>query len=258
MISPQLPFEEPKVTAGDPYEVLDSVLRAWKAGLLGGELMPEDAAPTIDDISRRCLFFTLPMALNYQRNSYTLWHSAAELWNANDGMWFAPSFVGSANEQDLRAALVSSRVALQPNKHVDIWRTISSELLQFHDGSVLNLISSCRSSVALLSEHVQGTRKKAFPYLSGPKIFNYWLYVLEQYCSIDFPDRDLISVAPDTHVLKASVRLGLMTDDEAAASNARDTAATRWREFLAPVGKSPIDVHSALWLWSRAGFPSVS
>ncbi len=258
MISPQLPFETPSAVPYDPYVVLNAVVRAWKAGLLGGEVMPEDAAPVIDDMPRRCMFFTLPMALNYQRNSYTLWRAAADLWVASEGRWFTPSFVLTASEQDLRDALVGSRVALQPNKHVDIWRTISTELLEFHDGSVVNLIKECGSSVALLSEHIQHRRKKSFPYLAGPKIFNYWLYVLEQYCSMNFADRDLISVAPDTHVLKATVRLGLMTADEVASSDARDVAATRWREFLAPLGKSPIDVHSALWLWSRAGFPTVT
>jgi hypothetical protein len=46
-------------------------------GILGGAVMPEDANPDLPkDSALNYLYFTLPMALNYQRNSYTLWVSA--------------------------------------------------------------------------------------------------------------------------------------------------------------------------------------
>ncbi len=48
----------------------------WKQGKLGGEVMPEDANPGLERKSlENYLYFTLPMALNYQRNSYTLWEN---------------------------------------------------------------------------------------------------------------------------------------------------------------------------------------
>ncbi|MCP4355714.1 MAG: hypothetical protein GY793_08830 [Proteobacteria bacterium] len=51
--------------------------QAWRAGDLGGEVMPEDSNPSLaKDSEENLLFFTLPMALNYQRNSYKLWESA--------------------------------------------------------------------------------------------------------------------------------------------------------------------------------------
>lgn len=49
----------------------------YKAGALGGEVMPEDSNPGLQKTSaENLLFFTLPMALNYQRNSYFLWKAA--------------------------------------------------------------------------------------------------------------------------------------------------------------------------------------
>ena len=40
------------------------------------EVMPEDANPGLKKNSlENYLYFTLPMALNYQRNSYTLWQA---------------------------------------------------------------------------------------------------------------------------------------------------------------------------------------
>ena len=54
-----------------------ALLDAYKSGRLGGEKMPEDENPALDKSSKEnYLYFTLPMALNYQRNSYKLWECA--------------------------------------------------------------------------------------------------------------------------------------------------------------------------------------
>lgn len=53
----------------------------YHQGELGGEIMPEDANPKLKKSSlKNYLYFTLPMALNYQRNSYTLWESALKTY----------------------------------------------------------------------------------------------------------------------------------------------------------------------------------
>ena len=57
------------------------LLAAYKAGRLGGEKMPEDENPHLDPASgENYLYFTLPMALNYQRNSYRLWECANRMY----------------------------------------------------------------------------------------------------------------------------------------------------------------------------------
>ena len=51
---------------------VDILYEMWKQGKLGGEVMPEDENPHFKkDSNENYLYFTLPMALNYQRNSYT-------------------------------------------------------------------------------------------------------------------------------------------------------------------------------------------
>ena len=53
---------------------MELLILMHKRGLLGGEYMPEDSNPSLDRNSKEnFLYFTLPMALNYQRNSYKLW-----------------------------------------------------------------------------------------------------------------------------------------------------------------------------------------
>lgn len=67
-------------------------------------------------------------------------------------------------------------------------------------------------------------------------------------------NRRHISVAPDTHVIQASVRLGLMGQNEAQSGGAREKAEALWRMLLQNEPLCPIDVHTPLWLWSRGGF----
>ena len=55
-------------------ENIDKIMEMYKRGELGGEIMPEDSNPHLNkDSLENYLYYTLPMALNYQRNSYTLW-----------------------------------------------------------------------------------------------------------------------------------------------------------------------------------------
>lgn len=96
--------------------------------------------------------------------------------------------------------------------------------------------------------------KKDFPYLGGTKICNYWLHVLEAYTDCRFSDRENISIAPDTHVLQASARLGVLTEDELHGGSAQTLAAKRWDALLEGTGLLPTDLHTPLWLWSRGGF----
>ncbi len=228
-----------------------TLIELWKAGALGGETMPEDAAPS--DIGRsplRLEFFTLPMALNYQRNSYRLWESATAAYADPATTWvFDPSEVVNRSEEELRGALVLHRVALQPNRHPDIWRRICSTLVTRFGGSVRDLLTASEFSVSRLSLLVQHEHKSGFPYLAGPKIFNYWAYVLEGYGAVEWTDRHEISVAPDTHVVQASQRLGV-----GKPGHRPQDLADAWRQALSGSGLSPIDVHTPLWLWSRSDF----
>lgn len=251
----ELPFEDSQYGDLDPPEIVSLLIHAWKTGGLGGSHMPEDAAPTLPDDEERARFFTLPMALNYQRNSYRLWESAAALYNSDDGKrCFDPFSVGEMDDEELREMLVGYRVALQPNRHVAIWRQVSETLAEGYSGSVLELIEVCGRSVGALSETIQVRERSGFPYLAGPKIFNYWLYVMEQYVAVEFVDRELISVAPDTHVVQATIRLGIVPGNTRTSARAQEIVALAWRDALRPLDMAPIDIHTPLWLWSRGGF----
>lgn len=77
---------------------------------------------------------------------------------------------------------------------------------------------------------------------------------IEQYTDCNFSDRENITVAPDTHVIQSSVRLGVITENESQRSDVQSVTASRWRDLLRGTKWVPIDLHTPLWLWSRGGF----
>lgn len=239
----------------DIYKKAVKLISLYKEGKLGGEIMPEDANPGLHLNSREnYLYFTLPMALNYQRNSYKLWESAKQsYYDKRVSDIFFPDKVALLSDEELRDKLTMYKVALQPNKQTIIWRTLCHTLLTDFAGDVRNLFFRNDYSVEKIKNYII-KNKKQFPYLSGPKIMNYWLYVMSQYTDAHFIDRNCITVAPDTHVIKASVKLGLISEKDTEKATIREDLSEIWYEVFNGTNLCPIDIHTPLWLWSRNGF----
>lgn len=239
----------------DILEKVNKLVLAYKQGILGGEKMPEDENPHLErDSKQNFMYFTLPMALNYQRNSYTLWECANRMYADNEAKEvFDSKSVCIMPEELLKEYLVKYKVALQPNKQPLIWKRIC-ETVEYHfNGDIRNLFILNGYSVQRIKEHIQ-KNKKDFPYLGGNKICNYWLYVLEQYADVKFVDRENITVAPDTHVIQASQKIGVISAEEAQTTNVQNLVAERWMNLLEGSDLKPIDVHTPMWLWSRGKF----
>ncbi|MFD3449854.1 hypothetical protein ACFDTO_35345 [Microbacteriaceae bacterium 4G12] len=237
-----------------------SLIKMHSDGLLGGELMPEDVLIGVVPDDELMDVLTLAMALNYQRNSYKLWESVVKAYQDKETKWiFNPNAAANSEIDILKNALLLHRVGLQPNRHPEIWQRVAKGIVgSSQKNNVQGLIDSVQSDIAPLKQIMQVKRKSDFPYLSGPKIFNYWLYVLESYTNVSWKSRELITIAPDTHILKATVKLGLCSEKVLnGGAEDRLTVAAAWETALAGSGLAPIDVHTPLWLWSRAEFPSL-
>lgn len=227
--------------------------KAYEAGLLGNQTMPEDTQPEFNSEEERLSYFTLPMSLNYQRNSYALWASAKESFNdSGTKTTFSVNSVSQMGQDELRPLLMKYKIALQPNKHTNTWHSIASVVAE-EWGSIENMLASVDYDFLKLQNLIQVTHKKRFPYLSGPKIFHYWSYILGEYCGILLKNKEFIQIAPDTHVIQCSILLGVLTEEEAKRMKREDISA-RWREILEGSGLSPSDMHSPLWFWSRNNF----
>lgn len=237
----------------DFIERVNTLLQAYKDGLLGDTTMPEESHPIFHNQEEKLLYFTLPMALNYQRNSYKLWEAALKTLDDDETkIIFDLKTASQPNTEILRSGLLKYKLALQPNKHIDTWNRISKTVYE-NWGSISSLLESSDYDFLKLKEIVQNRYKKSFPYLSGPKIFNYWAYIIQEYADVKLENREYIEIAPDTHVIQASVKLGVISEKEASKIS-REEISHRWRNSLHGSGIDPIDVHSPLWFWSRNGF----
>lgn len=233
----------------------NQLLKAHKTGLLGQTVMPEDSNPGVEkmDQESRIAYFTLPMALNYQRNSYKLWEAALKTFNDPETKFvFDVVKVSKSSETELRTALTKYKLALQPNKHINTWKTIA-KTINGNWGSFEKFFGATNNDFLKLKQITNVDFKKEFPYLSGPKIFDYWSFIISTYGGITLSNREFIEIAPDTHITQCSVKLGVITQEE-SASLTKDAVSARWRELLKESNIDPIDMHPPLWFWSRNGF----
>lgn len=242
---------------GDKKQIVTNCLKllgAYRSGQLGPTPMPEDAHPDFENNTELQLaYFSLPMALNYQRNSYELWKSALKTYEDRETRRvFDVSQASKLEVAQLREYLMRYKLALQPNKHVSTWQTIATTV-NSNFGSFQEVVSSAHNDYIGLRELVQSRYKKGFPYLSGPKIFNYWSFILKEYARVPLKNTQCIEIAPDTHVIQCSVKLQLITQEEAEKLS-REEISARWRTILEGSGINPIDMHPPLWFWSRGGF----
>ncbi len=238
---------------------VDKLIVMYKNGELGGEVMPEDANPHFESSSlENYLYFTLPMALNYQRNSYTLWESALKTYTDEQTRFvFDPKMCLKKSFEEVQQALTKYKVALQKQKQTEIWLSLCNTFVELFDGDIRRLFDTLDNDVDKIRNFIQKDNKKKFPYLSGTKICNYWMYVIYQYTDRKYKNIQDLTVAPDTHVCKATHKLGLITDDELNSSNVQQIVIDIWQELFKNTKYKPIDIHTPLWLWSRNGFKEV-
>ena len=240
----------------DILDKVNKLIEMYKKGELGGEVMPEDRNPNLSKSSlENYIYFTLPMALNYQRNSYKLWESALKTYQDKETNFvFYPKKVLQRNFDEVQNALTKYKVALQKQKQTEIWITLCNTFTELFHGDIRMLFDEMDNDVDKIRKFIQMQNKKKFPYLSGNKICNYWLYVIYQYTDRKYINMEQLTIAPDTHVCQATYKLGLITAKEMQSTKVQMIVIEKWKEALKNTKYNPIDMHTPLWLWSRNGF----
>ncbi len=196
------------------------------------------------------LYFTLASCINFQRNSPAMWASALKTYNDPETRYlFLPEEVVKKDREQIQRDLLKHKLGLQKNKHTDIWIIISRALHELFNDDPRELLKKGDWDVIKIQELLQKTHRKELPYISGPKLSNYWLYILTHYTDAKFTNMEAISIIPDTHVLQGTLKLGLSTDAVSPL-----IAAELWRELLEGSGVSPVEMHPVLWNWSRNNF----
>ena len=218
-----------------------------------------DTNPGLDSSSNEnALYFTLPMALNSQRNSYTLWESALKTYEDSETNFvFSPNKVINADYEDVQKALTKYKLALQRNKQTNIWLKLCQTFTDLSDGNIINFARNLDDDVNKIRCFMQKQAKKKFPYLSGTKLCNYWLYVLSNYTAIPLKNTNDIYIAADRHIIRASYKLGLITKEQMESSKVQTYVIDAWAKELQGTEFVPTDLQNPLWLWSRNSFKNL-
>jgi hypothetical protein len=196
------------------------------------------------------LYFTLPVCINFQRSSPALWASALKTYQDDTTRYvFLPERLAVTPFEQIRTDLTKYGLALQSNKHPFIWTTIAQTLHDHYSDDPRRVIAEAHQDANELISLLQTTHRKRFPYLSGPKLSNYWPFILSLYTDVQFKHPEAISIIPDTHVIQSSVQLGLVP----VGSTPLQVEAA-WKELLTGTGINPSQVHPVLWNWSRNKF----
>jgi len=196
------------------------------------------------------LYFTLPVCINFQRSSPAMWRSALETYEDPETRYiFYPEQLANTPLEKVRFDMVKHKLALQPSKHVLIWTTIARSLHEFYNDDPRKILEESNYDAKLLIGNLQTVNRKRFPYLSGPKLSNYWPFILSRFTDATFKNAQEISIIPDTHVIQSSVKLGLVSP---SASSLKVEAV--WRDVLTGSGIDPTTMHPVLWHWSRNNF----
>lgn len=195
------------------------------------------------------IYFTLPVSINFQRSSPAMWQAALKTFEDPETNYlFYPEIVVNTSFEKLQKDLLKHRLGLQPNKHTQIWIAVSKALHEYNDDP-REIIRAGQNCVVRIKNILQVKEKDRFPYLRGPKLANYWLYILHNFTDVKLRNLHKISIIPDTHVIQSSAILGL-TEPEAGP----DEVADAWFDLLRGTDLVPIDLHPILWNWSRANF----
>jgi len=249
-----LPAKSALASRSRIVSTLTAIRECYQQGLLGGtvhELYPRSLSPSSRE---RYLYFTLAPALNYQRSSEQLWRAAEATFSDPDTRFvFDPKNVPLGLEQ-YRRALSRHSLAVQPERQSQIWYTISCALAELYRSDPRALLASAECDVVEI-KRILAEQRRRFPYISGPKLLNYWLYMLDCFTDVKLRRRDAISVIPDTHVRRATAYLGLLPE---GACDSPERVADAWYDLLEGTDIAPCDIHGPLWRWSRAGFPEPS
>src|SRR5689334_9311015 len=112
---------------------------AFDAGLIP-RLHQHEVHPDLPKGDRlNYLYFTLPVSINFQRNSPAMWASAFKTFEDPETNYlFYPERVVLESREKIQKDLVKHKLALQKNKHTDIWIAISDTLNKFYKNNPRN------------------------------------------------------------------------------------------------------------------------
>ncbi len=207
------------------------------------------------------LFLTFIAAMDRARDATRLWNKGVELFQSYPEL-FEPAEVAALSISTLRERLSHFGVSQRHGIDSSAWNVIAhslaaggnpvSRVVDSGVGSAEELLSYLRSSYG---------GQTRFPLLRGPKIGPMWMRMLVAPGGAKIDGIDIIPVAVDVHVRRATRILGVLDTTSMSEGEARQGIQDTWRAVLATtkIGGVPgitntcAALDPALWWFGKYG-----
>lgn len=168
---------------------------------------------------------------------------------------FYPEQVVARSYEDVTLALqryeITSSFEGTVTKAVDTRRTLS-HTFHFVSKDDPRVLLKDQSYDVLQIEKFFSEYKQAFPHLATKRTIHYRLYLIQLHTNIDLLNKESIEILPDSDVIEASVRLGVV-DAKAKAQHVHQARS----EILKETPLSAIDMHPVLKSRKNNGYTPV-
>jgi len=245
------------------------ILLDWypkRNGVFSGAELPESKPPNWASPGsyEHLMFYTLTVAIDYQRSARDLWESARKTMDDKNTRWvFNPKKVAEKTLDELILDLSKYKLSKKKNKDANIWRTISLSLLELFDGDPRRLFEKYDYDALQIFNAMRSQYGKKFPYLAGStgtsKILSLWLRILHREAKINFKKLNEIPIPIDIHTARATITTGCVVGDyEGSFNELVDIAKKAWAEACKDTNFFPLQLDEPLWNLSRFGCSKIS
>ena len=207
------------------------------------------------------LFLTFIAAMNRPRDSARLWNNGAQLLERHPEL-FEPAEASAIPLATVRGRLSQYGVSLRHESDSFAWHTISNNLTEA-DNPISRVVDDGVGNAGELLEYLRtsANRYARFPLLRGPKIGPMWIRMLVAPGGATIDDIDIIPIAVDVHVRRATKNLAVADTANLSRLAARQMVQDTWRAAVAntDIGGPPgiantcAALDPALWMFGRLG-----
>ena len=230
-------------------------------GIYAGSYEPELILPkgTKQGSYEQLMFYTLTVAIDYQRSASDLWDAGRRTMEDEKSRWvFYPKEVAKRSFEELVENLAKYKLSKKTNRDAKIWQTICLSLLELFEGNPRKLFEKYDYDALQIFNAMRSQYGKKFPYLAGStgtsKILSLWIRILHEAAKIEFKNLNQIPMPIDIHTARATITTGCLVGDFKGSFNVLvEMAKSAWVEACQGTKFYPLRLDEALWNLSRNG-----
>ena len=208
------------------------------------------------------LFLTFISALDRARDATQLWRAGAKLFELHPDL-FEPTEVLAIPSDTLFELLSKNKVSQRHRLDRDAWRVIAENLAP-GSSPVSRVIEDGVGNAEELLKELQscdGTGRPRFPMLRGPKVGPMWVRIVANPGRAKIDKIDIIPVAVDVHIRRATENLGVTNTRGLTLEKAKPLIQAAWREAvsmtniggLMGISGTCAALDPAMWFFAKHG-----